>query len=119
MASSSSIFSPSTSGGSQQNQMNSEKINLPCKFYPACRFGNNCRYLHIEGMFAFLFIFFIFLFCVLYRDDLLFILFEIVLFFKFTSTFHHITSLVIFYLFNFLFTHQKNTIILQTTKQHC
>ncbi|KAL7031794.1 hypothetical protein ACKWTF_007136 [Chironomus riparius] len=36
-------FRPSTSGA------NFEKVNIPCRFYPGCRFGNNCKFLHDDA----------------------------------------------------------------------
>lgn len=38
-------FRPSTSGA------NFEKVNIPCRFYPGCRFGDNCKFLHDDGKF--------------------------------------------------------------------
>lgn len=40
-SSSTATLRPSTS-----SSYSIERINIPCKFYPACRFGNSCRFLH-------------------------------------------------------------------------
>lgn len=47
-SSSAAVYQPSTSSHS------AEKINVSCRFYGigACRFGDHCRYLHIEGSLA-------------------------------------------------------------------